>query len=232
MLSLQSWLTLIYKRLITPKPARRQTRIRQFFPVACVERLEQRQLLSGTAILNGTTLEIIGSSQANTVNVTLSDPATLDVDIDGTHSSFLSALVADITIDGQEGNDTLTIANSVTQSSTLTGGDGNDTMTAGGGNSTMIGGIGNDWYVFKNATSAQADTVVEQANEGTDSIYLNAITDAVIVDLTSDGTLATMTNRTVQTGAAGQAAHFEKRFGTALTGLTTNSCQARSGVRR
>ncbi len=48
----------------------------------------------------------------------------------------------------------------------LDGGAGNDTLDGGAGADTLIGGVGNDTYVVDNA----ADTVTENANEGTDTV--------------------------------------------------------------
>lgn len=49
---------------------------------------------------------------------------------------------------------------------TLVGNDGNDTLDGGAGTDTMIGGNGNDLYVV----STTADVVIEQANQGTDTV--------------------------------------------------------------
>ena len=49
---------------------------------------------------------------------------------------------------------------------TLTGGAGNDTLDGGAGIDTLIGGTGNDTYVVDNV----ADVVIENANEGNDTI--------------------------------------------------------------
>ncbi len=50
--------------------------------------------------------------------------------------------------------------------STLIGGAGNDSLIAGTGVTTMKGGVGNDMYTV----SHTADVIVENANEGTDSV--------------------------------------------------------------
>lgn len=57
MLSLQSWLGLVHRRLISSRPAPRRT-VRQFSPVAGIERLEQRQLLSATSAVDEATVEV------------------------------------------------------------------------------------------------------------------------------------------------------------------------------
>jgi Ca2+-binding RTX toxin-like protein len=64
---------------------------------------------------------------------------------------------------GNELNNVLT-GNSATN--ILSGGGGNDTLNGGAGADTMIGDTGNDTYVVDNA----GDIVIENANEGTDTV--------------------------------------------------------------
>lgn len=51
-------------------------------------------------------------------------------------------------------------------SNTLIGLDGNDTLDGGAGNDVMIGGTGDDTYVI----SALGDVIIEEENEGTDTV--------------------------------------------------------------
>jgi Ca2+-binding RTX toxin-like protein len=79
----------------------------------------------------------------------------------------------------------------------------------------MTGGAGDDTYLFKAASAAEVDTVIELLGGGTDTLDFRAlgVTVPVTVNLTSDTALATHANRTVKTGAAGQAANFENATG-------------------
>ncbi|MBX9581928.1 MAG: M10 family metallopeptidase C-terminal domain-containing protein, partial [Gemmataceae bacterium] len=97
---------------------------------------------------------------------------------------------------------------------TLAGAGGNDGLTGGAGNDSLAGGLGNDTYTFAAATAAEVDTVVELAGEGTDTLAFTGLskTTPVTIDLNSD-TPATHLNRTVVTGAAGQAANWENATG-------------------
>ena len=132
---------------------------------------------------------------------------------------------------GGEGNDTLRVDASVTSGVTLNGGGGNDILLAGSGNDVLFGGLGNDWlnggngsdalaggggndvYVFSGTASNQVDTVVELADEGTDTLNFAALTTPVTVNLTSDTTMATMAHRIVNVQVAGQSANFENVLG-------------------
>ena len=51
-----------------------------------------------------------------------------------------------------------------------TGNAGNNVITGNSGNNTLTGGAGNDTYVFSVANALGADTIVEAANEGIDTI--------------------------------------------------------------
>lgn len=65
---------------------------------------------------------------------------------------------------GNELNNSISGNNS---NNTLSGYDGNDTLDGQGGADTMYGGAGNDTYYYRDA----GDIIVENANEGIDSIY-------------------------------------------------------------
>ncbi len=94
----------------------------------------------------------------------------------------------------------------------LQGGDGNDQINGGDGFNTLAGGQDDDLYLFDPATVNQIDTVIEQANEGTDMLSFATLTSAVTVDLTSDTATALMDYRIVQAGA-GLSANFENVIG-------------------
>jgi Ca2+-binding RTX toxin-like protein len=66
------------------------------------------------------------------------------------------------TLDGLGGDDVL---RGLTGNDTLIGGTGNDLLDGGLGSDTMTGGAGNDTYVV-----STGDTVVEQANQGLDTV--------------------------------------------------------------
>ena len=64
------------------------------------------------------------------------------------------------------GNELDNVITGNTGSNNLKGYDGNDTLDGGAGNDTLTGGNGNDTYILDNA----GDTVVENANQGTDTV--------------------------------------------------------------
>jgi Ca2+-binding RTX toxin-like protein len=113
---------------------------------------------------------------------------------------------------GGAGNDQL-IGNQFANQ--LEGGGGGDTLTGGAGNDLLFGGTGDDVYLFLAATVLETDTVREQLNEGVDRFDFSTLSATVPVtaDLANDTLLATHTNRTINTFAAGQALNIENVTG-------------------
>ena len=147
-------------------------------------------------------LDFSGSTNNVTVNTSLTTTQIVNANLALTFGSTTAVE----NINGGSGNDTLT-GNSV-----------DNRITGNGGNDTMAGRGGSDTYVFGNATSSETDTIVELAAEGSrDALDFSTITTNVTANLTSDTALATMNNRLVTTGAAGQAANIED-----VTGGTGN----------
>ena len=81
---------------------------------------------------------------------------------------------------------------------TLNGGDGNNTLTGGAGDDTLFGGLGDDTYVFGPASSAEADSVVEGTNQGSDTLVFEALTTDVTLYLTKSIVQTVHTNRTLK----------------------------------
>ena len=71
------------------------------------------------------------------------------------------------TIDAGDGNDTIYAG---AGNDTIIGGIGNDVLDGGVGNDSMTGGQGNDVYYI----DSTSDVIVENAGEGTDSVWLSA----------------------------------------------------------
>jgi len=146
-----------------------------------------------------------------------------------------------VTVYGGGGNDTLRVDSSVTSGILLNGGVGNDLLIAGGGNDVLIGSVGNDWlnggegsdsldggtgndvFAFGGATANQVDTVIERADSGTDVLNFAAMSTVVTVNMASDAALATMAQRIVKVGSAGQSAHFENVFGGSANDILTGN---------
>ena len=93
---------------------------------------------------------------------------------------------------------------------TLTGNAGNDTLTGGAGNDSLFGGLGNDTYVFGTASTAEADSVTEVANAGTDTLNFGTLTTAVTLNLGSTAIQTVHTNRTLKLNST---ATFENAIG-------------------
>jgi Ca2+-binding RTX toxin-like protein len=123
-------------------------------------------------------------------------------------------------------------ASGFTGPTTLEGLGGNDTLTGGQTDDVLRGGPGNDVYIFKPATTAETDTVEEEAAAGTDRLDFSSLPASVpvTIDLTNAAALAVhgsrSTARTVRTNA-GMEANFEDATGgagdDALTGNAANN---------
>ncbi|MFO1000418.1 MAG: M10 family metallopeptidase C-terminal domain-containing protein, partial [Planctomycetaceae bacterium] len=96
---------------------------------------------------------------------------------------------------GGSGADTLT-GNGLGNS--LSGGLGDDMLNGGAGSDLLFGGANNDTYLFTTATTAEADQVTENTNEGIDSISFAALTTSVSLHLGTNATQNVHTNRTLK----------------------------------
>ena len=85
----------------------------------------------------------------------------------------------------------------------LTGNAGNDILTGAAGNDTLVGGANDDTYVFGTASAAEADILIEVANQGTDTISFASLTTAVTLNLGSTAVQPVHTNRTLNLNSGG-----------------------------
>lgn len=96
---------------------------------------------------------------------------------------------------GGSGGDNL-IGNSL--NNTLLGGPGNDTLNGALGSDLLFGETNDDIYMFGTATAAEADQVVENLNEGTDTLNFAYLTTDVVMNLGSTAVQPVHTNRTLK----------------------------------
>ena len=119
----------------------------------------------GPVQLAGTTLTINGTNLNNVITITEANNLTVVVDgvtfvytpaqvtainvngNDGNDTITVNSLLAGtaLTADGGNGNDTIKVAATVTNAVTLLGGVGNDLLVGGAGDDILNGGVGNDW---------------------------------------------------------------------------------------
>ena len=105
------------------------------------------------------------------------------------HADFTNLPAMQLTVVGGAGNDSL-IGNF--SNNRLEGGIGNDTLVGGAGDDRLVGGAGDDTYLFREATSAEADTIEEAATEGIgDQLDFSNLTSAIVVDLSSTAAIPT-----------------------------------------
>src|SRR4051812_10434530 len=104
--------------------------------------LERRVTPAVTATLLNGVLTVLGDSASNNLGISLSGGSLA---VPATGQTFSAASVSTIVLDGEQGDDTLTVGAGITQQSFLFGGSGNDRLvSAGSGNDLLMGGNGND----------------------------------------------------------------------------------------
>ena len=112
-----------------------------------IDALESRRLLAAVTFASGT-LTLTGTAAAETfvVQPKAGDATMVEASVDGTVVQTVS--VADLTnivIFGNDGDDKITVSESLTFRAVLHGGNGNDTIHGGGGNDFVAGEKGNDY---------------------------------------------------------------------------------------
>lgn len=102
---------------------------------------------TGSLLINGTnqsdrvTLDFSRATSPNLAEIVFNGLESADrVTLSGVNRSFRGSL----TIDGGDGNDSITVSSLIQTGVQLLGGDGNDTLVAGSGNDTVDGGAGRD----------------------------------------------------------------------------------------
>lgn len=168
-----------------------------------VDPLEERRLLTVSAIFSGSDLTVTGDANANNISITFEDVSGTDYLIvkdgvttifDGTPSdqNVETSEVSGITVSGAAGDDTLTLVDVNTTNSfslsggnvLVSGGDDDDTITGSAFHDSLTGGGGNDTYVFGSGTFG-GDLVTEAANSDTDVLDFSAFGAGISLDLSS-----------------------------------------------
>ncbi len=115
-----------------------------------MEACETRRLLShggGSAVLTDGLLTVNGTRRSDEimVSVDMTDATKLDVVINGNQvNQVVLADVTGILVNGGNGNDHISIENTLTIPSTLMGGNGKDKLNGGAGNDVLDGDNGKD----------------------------------------------------------------------------------------
>ncbi|MCY2968006.1 MAG: M10 family metallopeptidase C-terminal domain-containing protein, partial [Planctomycetota bacterium] len=96
------------------------------------------------------------------------------------------------------GNSLANVLNGGAGNDTLTGSAGDDTLVGAAGNDTLAGGDGQDVYVFTATTALGADTLIESAGAGVDTLdFSTTTTFAVAVNLASTASQVVNANLTL-----------------------------------
>ena len=114
------------------------------------------------------------------------------------HSNRTLKLNSPITFEnstGGSGADTL-IGN--TLDNTLIGRAGDDTLNGALGSDLLFGGANSDTYLFGPASAAEADQVIENLNEGNDTLNFAYLTTSIVLNLGANSIQTVHTNRTLK----------------------------------
>jgi uncharacterized protein GlcG (DUF336 family) len=116
----------------------------------CLEVLEDRTVLSVSAVLNGAGLLTV-NGEANALNhifLTLNSANDIVVsDGSQTVASVASSAVTSITVNANGSDNYIQIAQTITQAATINGGPGTNYLIAGGGTTTLVSGTGTNRLV-------------------------------------------------------------------------------------
>ncbi len=107
-----------------------------------LEQLERRQLLSSS--LSGGVLYVYGTPSADTIGLRIVGSKIRVSQTGAADKDFTSSLATRIRVYSYAGNDTVTIASSISKPAVIYGGTGNDTVKSGGGKDSIYGGDGED----------------------------------------------------------------------------------------
>lgn len=124
-------------------------------------------------------VEVRGTAGPDTISVWQSGSQLL-VDINGQQRTYMVDGVTRVSVTGDAGDDTITIAAGLTIPCSIIGQTGDDTITGGDGNDTIYGGDGHD-----SITGGAGDDSI-YGNFGNDTIYAGAGADSIMGGLGQD----------------------------------------------
>ncbi|MEQ1902778.1 MAG: calcium-binding protein [Pirellulaceae bacterium] len=126
-------------------------------------------------------------------------------------TNYINGLGGNDVIWGLQGNDS------------LVGDAGNDSLNGGPGSDTLTGNAGDDYYFFESVGATETDTVVEQANEGSDGLNFGSVTTGVNATYNVAGSNVTVATHSFRTVKASSAAFLENIYGGTANDTLTGS---------
>jgi uncharacterized protein YkwD len=106
-----------------------------------LESLEERTVPTTAALSGNGVLTVLGSGGADLIQIS---QANGQLSVSGVAQTFAAGSVNTVVVDAGEGDDVITVAPSVTQTTWLFGGGGNDSIQGGSGVNHIYGAAGND----------------------------------------------------------------------------------------
>ncbi|CAN5392060.1 hypothetical protein BH09PLA1_BH09PLA1_03980 [soil metagenome] len=111
-----------------------------------IDSLEPRRLLSSSFDSGTGVLTVTGSSDADTIDVSLGGAnIVVTISPENANDSFVAADVTSIVVNCGDDNDVVNVDEAITVPAIIGGENGDDTLRGGGGNDQLFGGDGNDF---------------------------------------------------------------------------------------
>ncbi|MDB5171380.1 MAG: peptidase and in kexin sedolisin [Phycisphaerales bacterium] len=161
--------------------------------------------LVGVLTTSGGTLNVAVTGGNDTVSMSVTG-SVFTATVNSLTQTFSNSAITGISVPASAGDDTITLAGSVTQNATLFGGDGNDSITGGSGNDAIDGGNGHDTLNGGAGNDGLAgDAGNDQLNGGTGSDNLSGGTgiDSLVYSYETSSINVTL-DGLVNDGAAGE----------------------------
>ncbi len=136
--------------------------------------------------MNVTTKQVVNSN----LSLNLKSANTFENAVGGARNDTIIGNALPNILIGNAGNDT------------LTGNGSDDQLEGGAGLDSLLGGPGNDMYVFATASTAERDTLTENANAGNDTLHFGGVATAVSLNLGSTALQSVHANRTLLLNSA------------------------------
>ena len=198
------------------------------------ETLEKRQHL--TANLSGTEpglLVVFGTPSSDTITVTKLNDGRFRVNENGTLKNFAAGSVTNIWVVAGAGHDNVAIGSNITAPATIQGDNGNDTLTGGSGNDHLLGVAGHDDLRGRDGNDqlvGEAGNDVMRGGNGNDTLLAHAGKDTLYGGAGADVMRGGDNNDLLVSVGGGQSDSVEGNSGTDVFWTDSESTESVSST--